>query len=375
MEHETNGYAKRLKDVLIRFFDTIKPSLLAVLFGLLIGLIILLIFDYRDAFPALFTLLGGGFNAGFSGLGDTLYKAAPIILTGLAVAFAFKTGLFNIGASGQMMLGAYVAIHVGVRWSIPAPWHWIIALVMAMIAGLLWGAIPGLLKAISNVHEVVTSIMMNYIAGHLLIFLIKSNVYNFNRARSITIRRTAQLPSFGQLFADSQANIGILIAIAMTIIGHIVIHKTTLGYELRASGFSVHGSEYAGMNTKRNIVAAMSISGMFSGLAGGIAYLVYGKTIGTSFEIFGEGFDGISVALLGLGEPIGALFAGLFLSHLRMGGNYMQIYAFEPEIIDIIVAVIIYVTAISAALQSVLTKRKKRIKGWLKIGKEEEEID
>ncbi len=373
--HKTSDYMTRIKRILLRFYNTIKPSLIAVLFGLFIGLIILLIFDYREAFPALFTLLGGGFNAGFKGIGETLYRAAPIILTGLAVAFAFKTGLFNIGASGQMMLGAYMAIHVGVHWSMPAPWHWIVALFMGMIAGLLWGFIPGLLKAVSNVHEVVTSIMMNYIAGHLLIYLIKSNVYSFNQARSLTVQKTAQLPSFGQLFSGSQANIGILIAIAMAIVGHIIIHKTTLGYELRASGFSIHGSEYAGMNTKKNIITAMSISGMFAGLAGGSAYLVFGKTIGTSFEIFGEGFDGISVALLGLGEPIGALFAGLFLSHLRMGGNYMQIYSFEPEIIDIIVAVIIYVTAISAALQVVLQKQRKRIKEWLKIDKHEEEID
>jgi general nucleoside transport system permease protein len=347
--------------ILKQFYQTIKPSLIAILIGLLIGLIILLIFSPLDAFPAMFTLLKGGFNDGIRGVGNTLYSAAPIIFTGLAVAFAFKTGLFNIGASGQMMMGAVVSIYVGVRFVLPGNLHWIIALLLGMIAGGLWGLVPGLLKATRNVNEVVSSIMMNYIAGYLMIYIIRTNLYNSSAARSLNVRSTALLPSLRFLFPGSTANIGIIIAIVVVIMMHIVIHKTTLGFQLKASGFSIDGSKYAGMNTKLNIIVAMFISGMLAGLGGSVAYLVFGKTIGTSFEIFKEGFDGISVALLGLGEPVGALFAGVLLSHLRMGGFHMQRFGFVPEIIDIIISVVIYVTAISVALQVILKRYREKL--------------
>jgi simple sugar transport system permease protein len=347
-------------------YHTAKPSLIAIGIGLFIGLIIMLIFDARDAFPALITLLLGGFNGGIKGIGDTLYMAAPIILTGLAVAFAFKTGLFNIGASGQMMIGAYVAIHVGVKWGFLGGFHWVVALLLGMLAGAIWGLIPGLLKALSNVNEVVSSIMMNYIAGHIIILLIRNNVFNVNYSRSLNILRSAQLPMLTSIFPGSTANIGIILVVFIVIATHYVIHKTTLGFQLRASGFSVAGSKYAGMNTKANIITAMTISGMFAGMAGAVALLVVGKNIGTSFEIFPQGFDGISVSLLGLGEPIGALFAGLFLANIRMGGYYMQLYSFVPQIIDMIIAVIIYVTAISVALQAILKVYGEQISAWWK---------
>ncbi|MBU1142110.1 MAG: ABC transporter permease [Firmicutes bacterium] len=364
------SFIKKLTQLNLRIwksaFNKTKPSLIAIGFGLLIGLIIMLIFDARDAFPALITLLLGGFNGGIKGIGDTLYMAAPIILTGLAVAFAFKTGLFNIGASGQMMVGAYVSIHVGVKWGFLGGFHWIVALLMGMLAGAIWGLIPGLLKALSNVNEVVASIMMNYIAGHIIILLIRNNVFNVNYSRSLNILRSAQLPMLTSIFPGSTANIGIILVIFVVIGAHYVIHKTTLGFQLRASGYSIAGSRYAGMNTKANIITAMTISGMFAGMAGAVALLVVGKNIGTSFEIFPQGFDGISVSLLGLGEPIGALFAGLFLANIRMGGYYMQLYSFVPQIIDMIIAVIIYVTAISVALQAIFKVYGDRIKIWWK---------
>lgn len=363
---KTNRIFKAILKGLKKALIVSKPSLISVGVGLLIGFIIMLIFDASDAFPALGTLLIGGFNGGLRGIGNTLYQAAPIILTGLAVAFAFRTGLFNIGASGQMMMGAYVAIHIGVLWHLPAGIHWIIAFLAGMIAGALWGLVPGLLKAISNVNEVIASIMMNYIAGNLLIILIMSNVFNSSYARSTNIQKSAELPLLNSIFPGSTANIGIFIAIATVIIAHIILHKTTLGYQLRASGFSMQGSKYAGMNTKANIITAMTLSGAFAGMAGAVAFLVVGKNIGTSFEIFPQGFDGISVALLGLGEPIGALFAGLFLSNLRMGGFYMQRYSFVPQIIDMIIAVIIYVTAISSALQVVIKRYGEQMKDWFK---------
>jgi general nucleoside transport system permease protein len=348
-----------MKQRLKKLLDTAMPSLIAIGIGLLMGFIVMLIFNPAQAVPAFFQLLIGGFGAGLKGIGNTLHGAAPIILTGLAVAFAFKTGLFNIGASGQMMIGAYTAIHIGVLWDLPEGIHVVLALLGGMIGGMLWGFLVGLLKAWRNVNEVVTSIMMNYIAANLIIILIRNNIYDVASARSLGIQSSAMLPSLG-LFPDSRANIGIMIAVFIVIIAHFIIHRTTLGFALRATGFSRDGAFYAGMNTKKNIMISFLFAGSFAGLAGAVSYLVSGKTISIAYTIFTEGFDGISVALLGLGEPVGALIAGLFLSHLRQGGFYMQVYGFVPQIVDIITAVIIYVSAISAALFAFLKTRQRK---------------
>jgi ABC-type uncharacterized transport system permease subunit len=348
-----------MKKQIKQFFNIAKPSFIAIAIGLFMGFLVMLAFNPAQSIPAFIQLLLGGLNQGSTGIGNTLYGAAPIILTGLAVAFAFKTGLFNIGASGQMMIGAYISIHIGVLWDLPAGIHVFVALLGGIFGGVLWGLVIGLLKALRNVNEVVTSIMMNYIAANLLIILIKNNIYNADAARSKSILETAILPSLG-LFPNSTANIGFGIALLVAILTHILVHKTTLGFELRATGFSKDAAMYAGMNTKKNITVSFAIAGGFAGLAGSVAYLVAGKTISIAYTIFVEGFDGISVALLGLGEPIGALFAGLFLSHLRQGGFYMQIYGFVPQVVDIIVSVIIYVSAISAVIPKLLKLFKKK---------------
>jgi simple sugar transport system permease protein len=361
---------KRIKTILKSTFNVMKPSLLAVFIGFLAGLIILFIFNPSEAFPAFFTIFFGAFNDGTRSLGNWLYAASPIILTGLSVAFAFRTGLFNIGASGQMMVGSFVAVYIGVKGNIPGNLHWIVALLAGTLAGGIWGLIPGLLKAFRNVNEVVTSIMLNYVAGYVIYTLIDAHIRSGQYARSRYVKSSAMLPSLQELLPRSTANIGIFIAIAIAIIIHLILHRTTFGFELKASGYSMDGSKYAGMNTKKNVVLAMFISGLLAGMAGGVAYLVNGKAINTAFAIFPEGFDGISVALLGLGEPLGALFAGLFLSNVRTGAFYMQGYSFTPEIIDMIIAIIIYTTAISAGLQIFLKRYRSKIKTlWNKMFK------
>jgi len=364
-------YLILIKKGLFKALNVIKPSLISIGFGLFVGLVIMLIFDAYDAFPALFTLIAGGFTGGISGVGDMLEMAAPIMLAGLSVAFAFKTGLFNIGASGQMMMGALASLFVGIMIKLPPVQHVLLGLFVGILAGAIWGFIPGILKATRNVNEVVTSIMMNYIA----LYIFTTMVITFlsqgagTNSTSRPVANSAALPRIPWLFPDSTANIGIFIAIGVIIIAHIIIHKTTLGFSLKASGFSFDGSKYAGMNTKANIITAMTISGVFAGLGGSILYLVQSKTI-ADFHIFTEGFDGISVALLGLGEPIGALFAGIFLANIRMGGYYMQLYSYTKELVDMIVAIIIYSIAISAAVQIFLKKNKEKIKAFMLKRKE-----
>lgn len=354
-----------------KILGVIKPSLLAIGIGITLGFLVMLIFNPSGAFPGLIKIILGGLQQGMKGIGDVLYQATPIILTGLAVVIAFKTGLFNIGAPGQMIVGAYAAIHIGVLWTLPAPFHWIVALTLGTLAGAIWGAIPGILKAISNTNEVIVSILTNYIGTLLVVLLIKRNVYNFAYAKSLNIKATAALPKLGNIFGSSAVTIGILIAIIMAVIIHYIFKRTTLGYELQASGFNKDASKYAGMNSKKNIITAMVISGAMAGLAGAIQYSVVGNNLGTTTDLLGAGFDGISVALLGLGEPIGTIFAGLFLSNVRQGGFYMQINGFPPQIIDIIISIIVYVTSISAGITFALRKRKLARGHKLKLKEEE----
>lgn len=356
-----NGNEEKVKHPLL---EKIKPSLIAVGCGLLVGLVIMMIFNIQEAFGGFFTMLVGALNQGTKSLGDMLYMATPIILTGLSVGFAFKTGLFNIGAAGQMVVGAYTAIHIGVLWNIPAPFHWIVAILFGALAGALWGFVPGLLKALSNVNEVVATIMMNFIGMYLVMYMIKANVLNPLDSRTLNVRDTALLPTWGldKIFPGSAVNIGIVVAILVVVIIHIILNKTTLGYQLKATGYNKDGSLYAGINTKRNIVISMSIAGFLAGLAGALYYLKLGNHLSTHAGLLPQGFDGISVALLGLSEPIGALIAGLFLSYIRQGGFYMQLYEFKPEIIDIIISTIIYFSALAVALQFFFRKRIQKMK-------------
>lgn len=349
-------------------------SIIAIISGLLFGLIFMIavaLFSddiaMSDAFGGFFTIIIGGFNNGFTSFGSLIYYSVPIILTGLSVAFAFRTGLFNIGATGQLTVGAFAAIYIGVEWGFLGDiWpllHWGVAVLAAMIAGGIWGSIPGLLKAYRNVNEVVASIMLNYVAMYLVTMLIIGNIFNPNNGRSINILESAETPTFNlqYLFPGSSINIGILVALAVVIGLHIILNKTTFGFELKAVGFNRNASKYAGMNAKRNIVYSMVISGAIAGLAGAMIFLVSGKNMAPVNVLLVEGFTGIAISLLGLSSPFGVLLAGLFYSSLEQGGFYLQLYSYTPEIVDIIIAVIIYASALGLFLQKFVIKRFKQL--------------
>jgi simple sugar transport system permease protein len=262
-------------------------------------------------------------------------------------------------------MGAFVSVFIGVKWGflgdISPLLHWGVALLGALVAGGLWGAIPGLLKAYRNVNEVVASIMLNYVAMYLNTILITNYIYNSDYARAQDIQATAATPLFNLdlLFPNSSVNAGIVVAIVVVIILHIILNKTTFGYELKAVGFNRDASKYAGMNAKRNIVFSMMISGAVSGLAGAMMFLVQGKHLKPENILLQEGFTGIAISLLGLSSPIGVLLAGLFYGSLNRGGFNMQLYDFKPEIIDIIIAVIIYASALALFLQTFVIRRLK----------------
>ncbi|MFU8786797.1 MAG: ABC transporter permease [Candidatus Izemoplasmataceae bacterium] len=326
-------------------------SFLAILSGLLLGFIIMIIVRPGASFGGFATILTGGFQQGTQSLGRVLHFSTPLILAGLSVAFAFKAGLFNIGATGQITMGGFVAIYIGVQWTwLPGPLHWIVAILGAMVMGAIWGAIPGLLKAYRNVHEVVATIMMNYIAMYLVQILIVATVYNENRNETRTVPVSARIPRFGLdvIFPRSNVTFGIILAIIAAIVIYIILYKTTLGYQLRMVGSNKDAAKYAGINEKRNIVYSMVIAGALAGLAGATIYLSpAGRHIEVVSFLLPEGFEGIAVALLGMSNPIGVIFAGLFFGYIKVGGFFMQSWGFEPEIIDIIIASIIYFSALS----------------------------
>lgn len=348
----------------------VMSSLIAIIIGIIVGYIILLLTDSSKATQGILAVLSGGFSDKKS-MGQVLYFATPIIMTGLSVGFANKTGLFNIGASGQFTVGAFVAIFIGVKLTaFNNALHWIIALVGAALAGALWGLLPGLLKAKLNVNVVISCIMMNYIGMYLVNFLIEKTIHNPRTNQTMRVLDSANLPKFGldKIFRIgnnvSSANGGIFIAILFGIITYIILGKTKFGYELKACGNNRDAATYAGINEEFSIVMSMVIAGALSGLGGALLYLAgSGKGMSVLEVIASEGFNGIPVALLGLNHPIGIIISGLFIANLNQGGFNMQIYGFEPQVIEIIVAVIIYFSAFSLLFKGFLSNIGKSDKG------------
>ncbi len=351
-----------------RSYVGILSSVFAIVIGLLVGLVVLFLCNPSQALPGFGTILTGALTHGMKGIGQVFYYATPIILTGLSVGFAFKTGLFNIGTPGQFLVGGFGAVYVGILWTNLGRGQWVAALLASILFGALWGLIPGLLKAYFNVNEVIASIMMNYIGLYLVNWTVKSYKPLFNNLRneSKNVAANAVIPKMGmdKLFPGSSVNGGIIIAIIVVIIIYIVLNKTTFGYELKAVGFNKDASKYAGINEKRSIIMSMMIAGAIAGLAGGLLYLAgTGKHIEVKDVLGSEGFTGISVALLGLSHPIGVLFSGIFIAYLTAGGFYLQLFEFSTEIIDIIVAVIIYFSAFALIVKSMIGKFQKKKDG------------
>lgn len=369
----------RKKRFRIKSASSAVSSLIAIVVGLLAGFLILLISNPANAFQGLWIILKGGFNNGAKGVGQVLYYATPIIVTGLSVGFAFKTGLFNIGAPGQLMVGGFVSVLVGVNCEFLGAFHWVVALLAGMAAGGLWALIPGIFKARFNVNEVISCIMLNYIGMYGINYLIKNMkgpngylIYDQLKNQTMNVATTAAIPKFGldKIFYNmrgnyvdvSSVNGGIIIAIVLAVIIYIVLQKTTFGYELKACGLNKDASRYAGINENRAIVLSMVIAGALSGVAGALMYLApaSGLHIHVQEVLSAEGFNGIPVALLGLSNPIGIIFAGLFVAYINVGGSYLQNLQYMKEVIDIIIAIIIYFSAFSLFVRGVISRIGKK---------------
>ncbi|MCF6466640.1 ABC transporter permease [Clostridium sp. Cult2] len=355
-------------------FSSFTAALMAIFLGLIFGFLVMIIASPGNALAGFRYIVSGGFGR----IGDVLYFATPILMTGLSVGFAFKMGLFNIGASGQYTMGMFFALYVGFMWDLPGNIHWIVAILAAMLGGMLWGFIPGIFKAFLNVHEVITSIMFNYIGMYLVDMLIQGNsiMYTSEKTRTKYLPADVQIPPLG--VGDSNVNFGIVLAIIIGIILYIVLEKTTFGFELKASGFNKHASEYAGMKGKKNIIITMIIAGGLSGLGGAFAILAPSAIAGSSMTyepiniIAANGFNGIAVSLLGNSHPIGIIFSSIFISHIQRGGTLASLVGYKPEIIDVVIAVIIYFSAFAMIMNTALARF---VKGRFGKGHETQESE
>lgn len=342
--------------------------LISILIGFLVGSIIMLFtglnpFDISKALLRAvlgidISRIGTGkaiFNPRY--VGEFFVYAMPIILTGLSVAFAFRTGLFNIGAEGQMLVGSFASIFVGLYLEVPAIIHIPLIIIAGAVGGAIWGFIPGFLKAKFNIHEVVVAIMLNYTALHMTNYLLK-NLKGSDNAKTALLPGHAKLSSefLANLTNNSRLHWGFLIVIACVLIFWFIIEKTTFGYELRAVGFNRHASKYAGIKVERNMILSMMISGAFSGLAGMIlatGTFGYGRIL-PGFENYG--FDGIAVALVGFNTAIGSVFGGLLLGSLKAAQPIMQTNGIPRDIAIIIVSFIILFVAMQNGIKLVLKK-------------------
>ena len=316
--------------------------------------------------------LAWGFNP--TSWGNMLFRATPVIMTGLSVAVAFKTGLFNIGAPGQYLMGTMTSLMLALgipSAAVPAGLIWVIAFLGGMIAGALWGAVPGLLKAFLNINEVLACIMTNWLAANIVTWAF--DVSNFKNVAEGTktgyIYKTTfngvSTPKLGldKIFPNSQVNGGILVAVVIAVAVYIIMNKTTLGYQLKACGANRHAARYAGIADKRNIVLSMAIAGALAG-GGAALYWLSGNTEffwSTYQALPAVGFNGIPVALLAVNNPIGVIFSGLFMAMLDIvGQNLTGFTAYNEYITDVIIAVIVYLSAFSLLIQTWLAGKKKK---------------
>ncbi|RFU67833.1 ABC transporter permease [Bacillus sp. V59.32b] len=333
---------------------------ISVLLGLITGAIIMLVSGY-DPVSGYSAMLAGIFGDEFY-MGETVRQITPYILAGLAVAFAFRTGLFNIGVEGQLIVGWLAAVWVGTAFELPKVIHLPLAVLAGAAAGALWAFIPGLLKARFRVHEVIVTIMLNYTALHITNYLI-INVLSDKQDKTENIAETASLRSF--VFENmtdlSRMHWGIVIAVFCAILMWFILEKTTTGFELKAVGFNHHASEYAGMSVNRNIILSMVISGAFAGLAGAMEGLGTFGYAAIKGGFTGVGFDGIAVALLGANTAIGVVLAAILFGGLKNGALNMPLEAGVPnEIVDIVIALIIFFVASGYFIRWIISRVSKK---------------
>ena len=351
--------------------QSLIASLLCIVLGMLIGYIVLLFINPTGAGEAIVTVMKNFLNYNRADtqlkyLGNTLVKTAPLLMCALSILFAYKVGLFNIGASGQYTAGACAALYAALQWH----WSWLPCMLLAIAAGCVMGAIVGLLKAYCNVNEVISGIMLNWIMLYTA-NMILANVKEPTSPYTIQMRSfgsAAVLPTLGldKLFNDNTyVTLAIPLAIILAIVVDVVLNKTRFGYELRATGNNKFAAKYCGMAEKRNIILTLVIAGALSGLGASLLYQSgYEQWQVTASAVPAMGFNGIAATFLGGLNPIGTIFASFFIQHITSGGAYVDKTIYCSQISDLISAIIIYlcgfVLFMKYAMNTAIAKREEK---------------
>ena len=348
-------------------FQTLLASILCVLGGLLVGYIVLLIIEPSGAWKAIIAVMKNYMvypneKLQMKYLGQTLVRAAPLLMCSLSVLFAYKVGMFNIGAAGQYVAGACAALYFALGLKMP----WYICLLAAMAAGALLGAISGALKTFCNVNVVISGIMLNWIALYLT-NLALTTVKNPTSPYTLSIRgvnAAALIPSLGlnTLFSNEKSvTIAIPLAILMAIAVWVVLNKTKFGYELKATGNNYNAAKYAGMKENRNIILTMMIAGALAGMGAGLLYLTGIEEWETTISsVPGMGFNGIAVAFLGGLNPLGSILSAFFIQYLTFGGGNVDLQVYCSQISSLISALIIYLCAFVAFFKFFMNTRIRK---------------
>ncbi len=351
--------------------QSLLASLVCVILGLLIGYIVLLFINPDGAGEAITDVMKNFLTYSkpetqVKYLGNTLVKTAPLLMCSLSILFAYKVGLFNIGAAGQYCIGVALSLYAALAWG----WSWLPCMLLAMLGGALLGAISGLLKSYCNVNEVISGIMLNWIVLYLTNMLLTqvkedTSPYTFVLSHK---NASAILPSLGlgSLFNGNQyVGLALPLSIVIAILVWVVLEKTRIGYELRATGNNKNAAKYCGMAEKRNIIMTLAISGMLAGLGAAMLYLTgYEQWQCSTSSVPGMGFNGIAAAFLGGLNPIGAILASLFIQHITAGGAYVDKSMYCAQISDLISSIIIYlcgfVLFMKYAMNTAIAKREEK---------------
>jgi simple sugar transport system permease protein len=351
-------------------FENIKYPLLAIVLAFLIGSIFV-IMTGNSPIVAYSAMLDGSLG-NIPKFGETLLKTTPLIMTGLAVAFAFRAGLFNIGGEGQYLAGAITTVTAAwIFQDLPGFILIPIILIVGTLGGALWGAIPGVLKAKLGVHEVIVSIMLNYIALFLTNFLVRTALNpstltgSEQKAYTVMIPEHARLMKFNTfmpVFGYSSLHVGILIAIVAAVGIWFLLFKTTIGYEIRSVGNNPYASEYGGISISKNIILSMMIAGGLAGLGGAMTIAGLTFKVDQASGLPGYGFTGIAVALVGKNHPLGVLASALLFGVLSNGSRKMQFEGIPKEVVGIIQGIIIIFIAGEAMLKFMTSRKKKEEK-------------
>jgi simple sugar transport system permease protein len=333
-----------------KIIATVLPSLLAISLSFLVGAVFILSVgkDPVEIFGKFFSETFGNFY----GIGQILFDATPLMFTGLAAAISFRAGLFNIGAEGQAIVGAFVTGWIGFTFpALPAPILLPLCLAGGMAGGAMWGAIPGILKARFGSHEVINTIMMNFIGAALISYFVNNMYAVQGTVHTPDVGAGAILPrleGFSDFFKGSPVNVSLIIAIAVCCMMYYLLWKTRFGYEVRAIGLNVHAARYGGINVARNTVIVMATAGAIAGLVGSNFVLGYKHYYELGFSE-NTGFIGIAAALLAKNHPIGIIFSSLLFGVLQYGG--LAVNSMVPkELVNILQALIILFVAVFTKL-------------------------